>query len=116
MSDERELLTSELRERIMRFAPPGSVLLTVARSQPNRISDVRPEGVHVETERTDRLGNGAQLVPAALIMADWRTLTQSGSLSHKEATHRGSFTCALFATFPDVEVVRTRPIKLVYGA
>lgn len=107
-----ERLSPALLERIMQYAPPGSVVVTVANSKPNRIIDVGSEGVFVATERTDRLGTGPQLVPAALLMADWRVLETSGALTHREASHRGSFTCALFATFPDVSIVASRPIKL----
>ena len=113
MSRERERLSSELLSRIMASAPPGTTVATVANGRPNRIVDVGPNGVLVETERTDRLGTGPQLVPAALLMADWSTLESSGSFPLREASHRGSFACALFATFPDVSVASTRPVRLV---
>jgi hypothetical protein len=95
--------------RIMKAVQPGSVIHTLNAGKPNRIVEIHAEGIYVQTERSKERGTGPRLVPASLIESDWEILTRTGRLASKDASHRGSFTAALFCQFPDVTVERDRP-------
>jgi hypothetical protein len=87
--------------------------------EPNRIIDIAAHGVTIETERTRRLGNSPQLVPAWMIQVAWNHLTEIGTLTNRELlsstglnVKRSSAVCALLAHLPNVDVESTRPIVL----
>lgn len=103
------VLSDDLYRRIRAAVKPGQTISTIGLGKPNRIIDISAEGVTVETGRSLRRGTGPRLVPAELIEADWQTLVATGTLTSTNASHRGSFTGALFALFDDVEVVSSRP-------
>ena len=95
--------------------------MTLSNGKPNVITDIGPEGVTVETERSRALRAKPQLVPAWMIAAAWERLTQSGGLTNAEhlATDdlnvkRSSAVCALLAQLPGVHVASRRPIVLRY--
>jgi hypothetical protein len=104
--------SDDTRRRVSEAVRPGDVLLTLGLSRPNRIVEIAADGVWVETERSLAKTGGPALVPAALIEDDWATRTSTGELTSESAGHRGAFTAALFARFPDVEVASTRPRQL----
>jgi hypothetical protein len=90
----------------------GETIPTIVQRKPNIVVDISADGILVETDRTVAMGAGPRLVPAALINTDWERLTTTGRLRNSEASHRGSFCCALFARFPDVEIATTRPLEI----
>lgn len=108
------VLSEDLYSRIRRTVTPGQVISTLGLGKPNRIVEIGPDGILVETERSVRLGTGPRLVPAELLESDWETLVSTGTLTSANASHRGSFTGALFALFDDVEVVSSRPRVLIH--
>lgn len=70
--------SDELLAAIVEVQRDNSVVLTVGRSQPNRIVEVRQDGVLIETERS---GAAPQLVPAWMFEVAWRELTDQGYLT-----------------------------------
>jgi len=85
--------------------------------KPNRLVEVTPVEVLVETERTERDRTGPQAVPAWMLNLAWEYLRARGELSNstllKELrVHRSSAVCAMLARVPGVEVASTRPITL----
>lgn len=107
----------DLFDRVSAVAWQGTAILTLSTKNLNRISSVTRKGVHVETERSMRLGSGPQLVPAWMIAAAWNRLCDRGELSQQELLNelnvkRSAFVCALVAKFPEVHIRSTRPTIL----
>ncbi|CAJ1581899.1 hypothetical protein [[Mycobacterium] wendilense] len=107
----------DLFERVSDVAGPGTAILTLSTKNLNRITEVRRDGVLVETERSMSLGTGPQLVPAWMIAAAWERLCDKGELSQQELLNelnvkRSAFVCALVAKFPEVRIRSTRPTVL----
>lgn len=107
-------LPHDLLTRITRVVSVGDVITTLSDGKPNTICGIDSDGIWVETERSRSLGRGPQLVPAALLIADWETLTTTGELTMGTASHRGAFTSALFARFDDVTDAGGRPRRIVF--
>jgi hypothetical protein len=115
-----EVLDTDLLARL-RAAMPGPVQIATLGDdpRPNWISEITPDGVWVETERSRALGRPAQLVDAWMIQVAWDWLVAHGSLTNRHllATEglnvkRSSFVCALLAVLPEVDVRSRRPIEL----
>nr|PZN22889.1 MAG: hypothetical protein DIU75_06710 [Mycolicibacterium hassiacum] len=107
-------LDDELLGRIRNVVAQGEVIETLTNKRPNRIVRVEPDGVWVETMRSERLGTGPQLVPAWMITKAWNQLRADGELSHDDLLNamnvkRSAFVMALLARFPDVTVRSTYP-------
>jgi hypothetical protein len=92
---------------------------TVRDGRPNRVHDVTPDGVWVETLESRRKGRPPQLVDAWMIQVAWDRLEACGSLTQRFLVaddglnmKRSSFVCALLARLPGVEIVSRRPIEL----
>ena len=103
-----KVLSDGVYVRIRKAVQPGQMVVTPGFARPNRVVEIGPQGLLVETERSLQRGSGPRLVPAKL-EADWEALGSTGTLTSEDAGHRGSFTGALFALFDDVEVVSSRP-------
>lgn len=115
----REVLSPELLDRIVAVAAEGPVVATLADGKPNRIVEVTPDGIWVETERSRALGRPAQLVDAWMLEIAWEWLVAHGTLTNRWLlatdglnVKRSSFVCALLTRFPDVAVTSLRPITL----
>jgi HKD family nuclease len=77
----------------------------------NRVTELTPDGAHVETARSRGTGAGPQLVPSWMIGLAWDTLRAQGTITNRHLlevlhVHRSSFVCALLARLPGV---RRRP-------
>jgi hypothetical protein len=79
--------------------------------------------VWIETERSARLGRGAEPVPAWMLNVAWDHLVANGRLTNRYLlaedglnVKRSSAVCALLAALPFVEVVSRRPIELALTA
>ncbi len=82
----------------------------------NRVVDLTPVEVHVETERSRSRG-GAEAIPAWMFNLAWDRLRTHGTLSNGELlndlrVHRSSAVCAILARLPHVERVPGREIVL----
>jgi hypothetical protein len=85
-------------------------------SRPNRIVELTPVEVHVETERSRSRG-GAEPIPAWMFNLAWDRLRTHGTLSNSELlndlrVHRSSAVCAILARLPQVERAQGREIVL----
>jgi hypothetical protein len=83
----------------------------------NRLAEVTPTEVLVETDRTRQQRTGPQAVPAWMLNLAWDYLTSRGevtntTLLNELRVHRSSFVCAALARLPGVEVASVRPITL----
>jgi HKD family nuclease len=85
--------------------------------RPNRVVELTPVEVHVETERSrDRTG-GAEAIPAWMFNLAWERLRTHGTLSNSVLlkdlrVHRSSAVCAILARLPPVERVPGKEIVL----
>lgn len=116
-------LDDELLQRIYAAVQQGDEILTLSTKRPNIIAAIGPDGIWVETLRSERHRSGPQLVPAWMVVTAWRHLQRKGVLTHAELlddlnVKRSAFVVALLAQFTDVIVRSTRPIviELIGGA
>ncbi|HET8539751.1 MAG TPA: phospholipase D family protein [Anaeromyxobacter sp.] len=84
---------------------------------PNRVVELTPVEVHVETERSRERAGGAEAIPAWMFNLAWERLRTHGTLSNSMLlndlrVHRSSAVCAIFARLPHVERVPGREIVL----
>lgn len=84
------LLSDDLYRRIHAAVSPDQTISTIGLGKPNRVGEITARGVLVETGLSLRRGTGPRLVPAELLESDWQTLVTTGSLTSKNASHRGS--------------------------
>lgn len=110
-------LDDDLLQRIHAVVQPGDEISTLTTKRPNVVAAIGPDGIWVETLRSDHRRSGPQLVPAWMIVTAWRRLQQNGVLTHAELlddlnVKRSAFVVALLAQFTDVVVRSTHPIVL----
>jgi hypothetical protein len=89
--------------------------------RPNRVVDLTPSEVFVETERSRELTGRAEPIPAWMFNLAWDRLRTHGTLSSRELlddlrVHRSSAVCAILARLPAVERVPGREIRLRWRA
>jgi hypothetical protein len=112
-----ELLTALSKAR--RLDP---VFMTLGpKPLPNKVVEVTPSEVWIETERTTRERTGPQPVPAWMLNLAWEYLRTRGELTNTTLlnqlrVHRSSAVCALLARVPGVQVAGGKQIKLTYNA
>jgi hypothetical protein len=116
---EEEVFSSDLEGRIRRTFHNGQIIKTISQGQDNRIVEILPTGILMETGRTESRGTGPQLVDAWMIELAWDSLKSNGKLSNltllnELKVHRSSAVCALLAHFEGVQVDSSRPILLSY--
>jgi len=115
-----EVFSPELESLIRRTFRLGQTIQTISQGQHNRIIEILPIGILIETERTKSKGKVPQLVDAWMIELAWDSLKSFGELSNTTLlndlkVHRSSAVCALLAHFEGVSVASTRPITLKYN-
>ena len=108
---------ADLWGHLQRSVHPGMTVLTLSDARPNRVMEVGPTALWVETERSRGQRRGAQEVPAWMFNIAWDYLASHGSLSNTTLlndlnVHRSSVVCAVLALLAPVEVVSRRPIVL----
>lgn len=103
---------------LLKLARTNPVVQTLGPNpKPNRLVEVTPLEVLVETDKTRQERTGPQAVPAWMLNLAWDYLTTRGELSNgtllnELRVHRSSFVCAALARLPDVEVASVKPITL----
>jgi hypothetical protein len=85
--------------------------------RPNRVIELTPVEVHVETERSRERVGGAEAIPAWMFNLAWERLRTHGTLSNSVLlndlrVHRSSAVCAILARLRQVERVPGREIVL----
>ncbi len=115
-------LDPDLLRLLRQLASTTPVVTTISSRRPNRISGVGPDGVWIETERSDEKGAGPQHVPAWMIQIAWDHLRREGELTNAYLlaadglnVKRSSAVCALLAGLPGVSVASSRPIRLRFS-
>jgi len=93
------------------------VFTALARPSPNRVVELTPVEVHVETTRSLRMTGGTEPIPAWMFHLAWDRLRTHGTLSSSELlndmrVHRSSAVCAMLARLPPIERVPGRGIVL----
>jgi hypothetical protein len=116
---EEEVFSLDLEARILRTFHKGQIIKTISHGQDNRIVEILPTGILMETGRTESRGTGPQLVDAWMIELAWDSLKSYGKLSNimllnELKVYRSSAVCALLSHFEDVQVDSIRPISLSY--
>jgi HKD family nuclease len=92
--------------------------MTLGRSpRPNRVVELTPVEVHVETARSRERAGGAEPIPAWMFNLAWERLRTHGTLSNVVLlndlrVHRSSAVCAILARLPGVERVAGKEIVL----
>jgi hypothetical protein len=115
----REVLAPDLLTAVTAVLAANPLVRTISDAKENRVHEVTPDGVWVETAKSRVLGRPAQLVEAWMIQIAWDWLQAHGSITARflVATDglnvkRSSFVCALLARLPDVHIASRRPIEL----
>lgn len=83
----------------------------------NRVVDLSPVEIHVETDRSRNRAGGAEPIPAWMFNLAWDRLRTHGRLTNVELlndlrVHRSSAVCAILARLPPVKCVSRRGITL----
>jgi HKD family nuclease len=112
-----DLIEPDLWRLLTKVVRDGQVIETLGRERrANRIVEMTPSGLWVETERSAQRG-GPSLVEPRMVQLAWDWLVAHGSLTNPTLlrdlrVHRSSFVCALLAQLPGVQVVSRSPITL----
>lgn len=88
-----------------------------SRPRPNRVVELTPVEVHVETERSRERTGSPDAIPAWMFNLAWERLRTHGTMSNSVLlsdlrVHRSSAVCAILARLPQVERVPGREIVL----
>lgn len=117
MEAKDETFSNDLLHKIDKSVSCGQKIFTLAQGLPNKIVDISPAGVLVETDRSIKRGTGPQLVDAWMLELAWDYLKSRGQLSNAVLlnelhVNRSSAVCAILAKLNEVDVVSTKPILL----
>jgi hypothetical protein len=93
------------------------VFRTLSQGRPNRVAELTPVEVLVETERSTSRTGGAEPIPAWMFNLAWDRLRAFGELTNRQLlddlrVHRSSAVCAMLARVPGVERMPGREIGL----
>lgn len=116
-----EEIVPELLAALSKATRLDPVFMTLGpKPLPNKVVEVTPSEVWIETERTSRERSGPQPVPAWMLNLAWEYLRTRGELANTTLlnqlrVHRSSAVCALLAKVPGVIVVPGRAITLQYA-
>jgi len=102
-----------IRAEVMR----DPVFLTLSQRRPNRVVELTPVEMLVETERSRSRTGSAESIPAWMFNLAWERLTAFGRLTNTELlydmkVHRSAAVCAVLARVPGVERLPGRAIGL----
>jgi HKD family nuclease len=114
-----EVLSSDVLAAIRSEVHRDPVFQTISSGRPNRVTDVTPVGIWVETESSLAKGRPPQLIPAWMFQLAVDHLLAHGSLSNSYLVSsdglnvkRSSAVCAILARLPDVVVRSRHPVEL----
>ena len=112
----------QLLATLKKLVADNPVFMTLGPSpKVNRVTNVTPYGLYIETERSIKQGSAPQLVEAWMLELAWdylrfhRTISNSYLLNELRV-HRSSAVCAILARLPMVEQLPGRPITLRWNA
>jgi hypothetical protein len=116
-----EPLDPDLHRALRAEVRKDPVFRTLSRGRPNRVVDLTPVEVYVETERSRTRSGGPEPIPAWMFNLAWDRLRSFGELTNRQLledlrVHRSSAVCAILARVPGVERVPGREIALRWRA
>lgn len=93
------------------------IFRTLSQGRPNRVVDLTPVEVYVETERSRSRSGGPESIPAWMLNLAWDRLRSFGELTNRQLledlrVHRSSAVCAILACVPGVERMPSKEIAL----
>jgi HKD family nuclease len=111
-----DVIEPDLWRLLSRVVRTGDVIATLGQGASNRVAEMTPAGIWVETARSAQRG-GPALVEPRMVQLAWDWLVARGTVTNKTLlndlrVHRSSFVCALLALLPGVRVLANRPITL----
>lgn len=112
------LLLAQL-ERQVELNP---LFLTLSHQKSNRVVEVNPQGLYVETDDSRAKGNPAQLVPSWMFELAYETLRARGRVTQQEVLNelnikRSAAVCAILARLEHVTVIKAaRQTTLLWKA
>jgi HKD family nuclease len=115
---EEEPFEPDLYRALASEVERNPVFMTLGRSpRSNRVVELTPLEVQVETERSRERVRGAESIPAWMFNLAWQRLRTHGTLSNAVLlndlrVHRSSAVCAMLARLPHVERVPGKEIVL----
>ncbi len=117
VTPQDEAFDSELYRALKVQVRRDPVFRTLGRDRPNRVVELTPIEVQIETERSRAKTGGAEPVPAWMFNLAWARLQTHGTLSNVELlndlrVHRSTAVCAILARLPQVEVVPGKSVLL----
>lgn len=114
-----EVFPATLYTALTREVARDATFLTLARGQPNMITEVARDGLWIQTEASLAKGRPAQFVPAWMLTLAWESLLAHGTLTNRFLlatdglnVKRSSAVCAILARLPGVRVTSRRPVTL----
>ena len=115
--EPRETIAPELLAALSDAQRRDPVFPTLSDRKPNRVVEVTPSHVLVETERSVSERTGPQPVDAWMLNLAWEYLRTRGELRNtvllnELRVHRSSAVCAMLARVPGVEAASRSPIVL----
>lgn len=101
------LLLAQLQREVER----NPLFLTLSYQKPNRVVEVNPEGLYVETDASKRKGSRPQLVPSWMFELAYETLRARGTITQQEVLNtlnikRSAAVCAILARLESVSAVK----------
>jgi HKD family nuclease len=114
-----ETFSDELLKKICAHILIGTEIHTISQGKTNRIVDINPAGVLIETKSGIAKNIGPQLVDAWMIELAWDYIRANGEISNKYLCNelrvkRSAAVCLILSCFPEVEVASTLPVVLKY--
>jgi HKD family nuclease len=116
-AEGEEELEPELLAALAAAVRVDPMFRSVSKGKPNRVTELTPSVVYVETERSRERRGRAEPIPAWMFNLAWNRLLTHGELSNVTLlsalrVHRSSAVCAILARLPQVEVVPGRHVVL----
>jgi hypothetical protein len=116
-----EPLDPDLHRALRAEVRKDPVFRTLSRGRPNRVVDLTPVEVYVETERSRTRSGGPESIPAWMFNLAWDRLRSFGELTNGQLledlrVHRSSAVCAILARVPGVERTPGKEIALRWRA
>jgi HKD family nuclease len=116
--EQLEPFDAELYRALRAEVRRDPVFMTLGREpRPNRVVELTPVEVLVETARSRSRTHGAEPIPAWMFNLAWEQLRTHRTLSNSELlndlrVHRSSAVCAMLARLPQIERLAGREIVL----
>lgn len=108
-------IDDELLKLIRAAWKKDPVFLTLGNASPNRVRELSPSALYVETKRSKQRKTTPQPIPAWMLNLAWSVLKNEGKLTNQRLlnelrVHRSSAVLAILARLPGVEPLPSRTV------